>query len=84
MFCVFAENVYLLCFEDVEDNQEAMLQNILGDFSNKKEGAEPTVGLEKVGTLKESKCFITLVTLQMQSPFCWPHLLTGLELPHKT
>lgn len=40
-------------FEDVEDNQEAMQQMILGVFAIKKEGAEPTDGLEDVGIIIE-------------------------------
>lgn len=40
-------------FEDVEDNQEAMQQMILGVFAIKKEGAEPTDSLEDVGIIIE-------------------------------
>lgn len=40
-------------FEDVEDNQEAMDQTVLGIFAIKIEGAEPTDGLADVGMIIE-------------------------------
>lgn len=40
-------------YTDVEDNQETMEQTILGVFTIKKEGAEPTDDLEDVGIIME-------------------------------
>ena len=45
--------VYLFYFEDVEDNQEAMDQTVLGIFAIKREGAEPTDGLADTGIIIE-------------------------------
>ena len=59
-----------------------MDQTVLGIFAIKKEGAEPTDGLEDAGIIVEVLHDFGNVA-NMLTIFFWPHVLTGLELSNK-